>query len=88
MKFPYASLAMLAVLILAGACSMTQPPSANLPTPPAALMEPPPSLKVLPGTGPVSQRQAVETVAENYGLFHDVADQLVKLQAWVRGVSQ
>jgi hypothetical protein len=36
----------------------------------------------------VGADEAAETVVENYGLCRDTRDQLLKLQQWVRGVSE
>jgi hypothetical protein len=41
-----------------------------------------------PDEAPVPAAAAAETVVENYGVCRDTADQLEKLQQWVRGVSQ
>lgn len=88
MKSLSSSLPMLALCLLAGACSTTQPPPAPALLPPAPLMAPPPPLRLLPGTGEVSPRVAAEVVAENYGLYHQLAAQLRALQGWVLGVSK
>lgn len=85
MKSVFASLPMLVLCLLIGACSTTPQPLANFPRPPAALMEPPPGLVPLPGEGVVSPQAAAETVAQNYGLYHRIAAQLAELQAWVKG---
>lgn len=37
---------------------------------------------------PAPAQDAAETVIENYGTYHEVADQLRTLQEWVRGVSK
>jgi hypothetical protein len=41
-----------------------------------------------PDGAPTGAQEAADTVAENYGQYHDVADQLRQLQQWVREVSQ
>lgn len=37
---------------------------------------------------PVGAAEAAETVVENYGACRDTADQLARLQEWIRGVMQ
>lgn len=47
-------------------------------------MQPAPPLVKLEGTGPVSPKEALQVVNENYGLYHDVSDRLSKLQEFVK----
>jgi len=47
-------------------------------------MQPAPPLQKIPGEGPVSPQEAANVVVENYGLYHDIADRLNKLQEYVR----
>lgn len=77
---------MLACCLLVGGCRTIQPLPEPFPTPPTTLMQAPPELKALPGAPgtPVPAQQAAMTVAENYTLYHLVAEQLKALQAWIR----
>lgn len=51
-------------------------------------MVPPLPLKGLPGTGPITADKALKTVAENYGIARDNADQLTNLQDWIRSTNK
>lgn len=85
--FPLWFLTMLAFCLLGGGCHTITPQPEQFPQPPTVLMQPPATLKPLPGDPgtPVPARQAAQTVAENYGLYHEVAEQLRALQAWILG---
>lgn len=73
----------LALCLLAGACSTTlQPMPPRLP--PAPLLEPPPALKKSETDDP---QGALRVVVENYALYHQLVARMVALQAWVKGMA-
>lgn len=73
----------LALSLMAGACSTTPPPL-RYPLPPEELLVEPPPLEALPNTPQVTPADAVSTVVRNYGLYHEVAARLRRLQQWTR----
>jgi hypothetical protein len=54
----------------------------------AAATGTPPAPPGGPDEAPVPAAEAAETVVENYGVCRDTADQLEKLQQWVRSASE
>lgn len=69
-------------LFLLSACTTT-PLRIPYPTPPDQLMEPAPELQVLPEDN-VKLSDAEKVIAENYGTYHLVVDELNALQNWVK----
>lgn len=82
------SLRILALCLLVSGCSITQPCETNYPTPPVSLMSPPKPLVQIEGEGQVPAQEATETVVENYSIYHETAERLSKLQAWVKKISE
>ena len=77
------SLRILALCLLVSGCSITQPCETSYPSPPVDLMISPAPLVPIQGEGTVPAQEAAETVVENYGIYHETAERLKKLQAWV-----
>lgn len=72
--------------LLIGGCSTTKlPREVPFPVLPEKLMEAPVSLLSLPGTGPISAQDALETVVRNYGICEFNAGNQKALQDWLRG---
>ena len=49
-------------------------------------MQPPQPLATLGGEGQVPAQEAAQVVVENYAVYHETAQKLTSLQAWVSEV--
>jgi len=72
-------------LSLLSGCTTTQLRT-DFPTPPGELMLLPPKLNTLPDKAPLDK--AEQTIIDNYTTYHEVSQQLIDLENWIKEQSK